>query len=58
MRKFYVFHEDYDTYIEADTVDLLDGHLIFHKDGMYKFCVAIFAPGKWNYFKEVSIENV
>lgn len=56
MRKFYVFHESFDCYIEAVHVYVEEGYLTFENDDE-EGC-AIFAPGKWHYFKEVSIENV
>ena len=55
MRKFYVLHDTFDTYIEAEANTVEQGFLIFWV-GQNR--VAAFPPGKWDYFKEISIENV
>ncbi len=56
MRKFYVYHNTFDCYVEAVHVYLEDGFLHFENEDE-EYC-AVFVPGKWDYFKEVSIENV
>ncbi len=56
MKKYYVFHQGLDTYIEAEEAHLTNGgDLIFTVANKF---VASFHREKWDFFKEVEIEKV
>ena len=56
MKKYYVYHDEKDSYIEADEANLTNGgDLVFTVDDKF---VACFLRGKWDFFKEVDIEKI
>ncbi len=56
MKKYYVYHDDNDSYVDADEVSLTPGgELCFCRDSKLMAC---FQRGCWSYFKETEIEEV
>lgn len=54
MKKYFVFHQDVDSYIEAEEAHLTNGgDLIFTVQNKF---VASYHRDCWSYFKEVQIE--
>lgn len=56
MTKYYIYHQDCDSYVDADEVNLtVGGELCFSREGKL---IACYHRGCWAYFKEVEIEKV
>lgn len=55
MKKYYIYHEGQDSYINADEANLTNGgDLVFTIANKFISC---FLRGKWDFFKEVESEQ-
>lgn len=51
MKKYFVYHEGMDSYVDADEANLTNGgDLVFTVNNKFNAC---FLRGKWDFFKEI-----
>ena len=56
MQKYYVYHDNCDSYIDAEEVSMTPGGELgfILKDKL----ISCFARGEWSYFRQMEVEEV